>query len=144
MINKSVARESLTSPATLTAVNLQGAISMIIYYPPIQPRDFYVYAYLRQNGTPYYIGKGMALRAWDNNHAVNLPDNISNIIIVSESLTEIGALALERRMIRWYGRKDLDTGILRNRTDGGDGGLHVGHDRLKPILLREPIGQQIH
>jgi len=83
------------------------------------PNRFYVYAFLREDGSPYYIGKGTGNRAWGKRQF--RPTDDSRISILKGSLTETEAFDEERHLIQFYGRKDLGTGILRNLTDGGEG-----------------------
>jgi hypothetical protein len=86
-------------------------------------RDYYIYSYIREDGSPYYIGKGKGTRAWKHakRDRVKTPTDLSKITVLNESLTEDEAFQMEIELIAKYGRKDLGTGILINATDGGDG-----------------------
>ncbi len=103
---------------------------------------FYTYIWLREDGTPYYVGKGTGYRAYQNKgHIVNKPEDKARILI-QEFPDEPSTFAAEKFLISYYGRKDIGTGCLRNRTDGGEGssgtviteeGLRVRSENTKKL-----------
>jgi hypothetical protein len=82
-------------------------------------KHFYTYAWVREDRTPYYIGKGHGNRAYDKSRQFCPPRD--RILILKQGLSESEAFSHEKYMIFIFGRKDLGTGILRNLTNGGDG-----------------------
>ena len=82
--------------------------------------QFYSYLWLREDGTPYYAGKGAGNRAFVSHKRIYPPRDKSRILIFSH-VTEVEAFESEKAFIKWFGRKDIGTGCLHNLTDGGEG-----------------------
>ena len=99
---------------------------------------FYVYVYKdsrpTKNNQPVYIGKGTGdrdLSHWSKgSHNKPLQDFLSHLRLrgfvaiverVFETADEQEAFAKEMQLIELYGRRDLKTGMLFNRTAGGEG-----------------------
>ncbi len=74
---------------------------------------YYTYLWLREDGTPYYVGKGSGNRAYRKGSP-------KGRVLVQEFPSEEDAFMAERLLITFYGRKDLSEGCLINLTDGGE------------------------
>jgi hypothetical protein len=106
-----------------------------------QDNRFYVYMYLREKdsinglaGTPYYIGKGFDNRAFAKHQkGISVPKDRNRIQFVYEHMKELVSFDLEINLIQLFGRIDLGTGCLRNRTVGGDGnsGRSITQEEIK-------------
>ena len=99
--------------------------------------DFYVYVMFREDGTPFYVGKGRGSRITEHEREATrteMKERRHNIIRrmiaggievpkvkLHEGLTETVAFEYERALIAAIGRADLGRGSLANKTDGGDG-----------------------
>jgi hypothetical protein len=100
--------------------------------------QYYTYAYLREDRTPYYIGKGKGNRAYNKHQkGISVPKDKSRIIFLKQNLTEAEAFKHEIYMIAVFGRIDLGTGILHNRTAGGDGSSGMVHSEETKRKLSE-------
>jgi hypothetical protein len=83
-------------------------------------KNHYTYAYLREDRTPYYIGRGTGRRAFKSHRHIPVPPK-DRILFLKTGLSYAESVKHEIYMVAVLGRKDLGTGILRNLTDGGEG-----------------------
>ena len=84
---------------------------------------YYCYAYIREDRTPYYIGKGSGKRCYvrhrRSNGGFSAPEK-ERILILKKFNDEEKCFQFEKYMIFLYGRK-IDGGILINECLGGLG-----------------------
>lgn len=77
--------------------------------------NYYTYAFLREDGTPYYIGKGKGRRCYSNTgRRIPRPQNKDRIIKLKENMSEDDAFRHEIYMIAILPN-------LRNICTGGQG-----------------------
>jgi hypothetical protein len=92
--------------------------------PKLRVEMYYVYFYLREDRTPYYVGKGSGKRInqrhkFSGGKFLPLPP-LDRRVIVKYFNDEEECFLFEEWLIEFYGRK-LDGGILNNQCKGGGG-----------------------
>lgn len=122
---------------------------------------YYVYAHRKDSGEVFYIGKGKGRRAWDRYGRNAMWRNVVDkhgitVEIVKSNLDEKSAFDLEIKLIKEYGRRNLNQGTLVNLTDGGEGPagcitektvkaklelLRYAKDNIKPPKISTEIGK---
>lgn len=107
-------------------------------------KTFYTYLWLREDGTPYYVGKGTGSRAFSRDQHIQIPPKDKSYILIQEFLTEQESFEAEKFLINFYGRKDLGTGCLRNLTEGGDGSSGYKHTSEAIQKIKENVRKQVH
>ena len=106
-------------------------------------KRFYVYYYLRPDGSPYYVGKGSGNRVSVSSRRGCQKPSDEYITIVKDDLTEEESFGLEMTLIKFWGRKDNGTGILRNLTDGGEGCSGMVHSEETRRVISEKRQKQV-
>ena len=85
--------------------------------------QYYTYAWLREDRTPYYVGKGIGNRAYRSHRRGDIymsPPPRDRIIFLKKNQTEFDAYKHENYIISILGIKE-DGGILINMSYGGEG-----------------------
>lgn len=98
---------------------------------------YYVYMYLREDGSPYYVGQGKDDR-WRKKHNCVVPPK-ERVLFVEKNTTKEWACFLEMQLIDEYGRLNDGTGTLENLSDGGQkGNVGLVHtEETKKVLSQK-------
>ncbi len=91
---------------------------------------YYTYAYIREDKTPYYIGrgkhhKGFKYHRMSQKHTCGVPPQDRRIIL-KDNLSKQEAIKHEEYLIYLYGLISDETGILRNYVRDSRGGSYEG------------------
>jgi len=89
-------------------------------------KKYYVYSHRKENGDLFYIGMGSGKRAYKKDTRSSFWKKTFNkygliVNILFSELTKKEAYQIEEYLVRYYGRRNLNTGILVNLTNGGEG-----------------------
>lgn len=101
-----------------------------------------VYQHKKPNGEIFYIGIGVVKKRANSKYGRNKHwHNVVNKYgykseILFDNVDYKEAKQIEKYLIGYYGRKDINTGILVNMTDGGEGYLNMNTKERKKRALR--------
>jgi hypothetical protein len=86
------------------------------------PAKFFAYLWTRPDGTPYYAGQGTRKRAmYTHRRKIQVPSDRSRIFLFPRASKD-EAVRTEMELIANWGRIDIGTGCLLNKSNGGYGG----------------------
>lgn len=94
----------------------------------------FVYKHLKPDNNVFYIGIGVVKKRAYSKHGRNrhwhntVNKNGYKVEIICDDVDYDTAKQIESYLIRFYGRKDLNTGCLVNMTDGGEGNLNMNQE----------------
>lgn len=106
---------------------------------------FYVYGhYTKDTNELFYVGKGTGFRAWSRYKRSRWWSRIINkhgleIKLLFEDLTESEAHKKEMELIQQYGRRNNNTGILINLTEGGEGISGYKHTESTKCIISNKL-----
>jgi len=135
--------------------------SYVYVYCDVRKEGKFVYGEYEFKYEPFYVGKGKGYRYrqhlteayhnhdWRNVHKcrkirkIKIESGEDPIIIKFDNLTDDEAVNLEIKLIKLIGRMDNKTGILLNRTDGGDGRGKIVSEKTRKLLSKQRKGKKL-